>query len=39
MSLGHQRVRQQLEEYCGQDTMGMIWIVDSLRRIVAEGMS
>jgi len=27
-----QRVRRQLEEYCGQDTEGMIWIVDALRR-------
>jgi len=26
-----QRVRRQLEEYCGQDTEGMIWIVDALR--------
>jgi hypothetical protein len=26
-----QRVRRQLEEYCGQDTEGMIWIVDRLR--------
>ena len=25
-----QRVRRQLEEYCGQDTEGMIWIVDAL---------
>jgi hypothetical protein len=28
-----QRVRRQLEEYCGQDTMGMAWIVDALRRL------
>jgi len=27
------RVRQQLEEYCGRDTEGMIWIVDALGRI------
>lgn len=27
------RVRQQLEEYCGRDTEGMIWITDALRRI------
>ncbi len=26
-----QRVRAQLERYCGQDTEGMIWIVDALR--------
>jgi hypothetical protein len=25
------RVRQQLEEYCGLDTMGMIWIVNGLK--------
>ena len=30
-----QRVRRQLEEYCGQDTEGMIWIVEALRRLVA----
>jgi hypothetical protein len=28
-----QRVREQLERYCGQDTEGMIWIVDALRQI------
>ncbi len=28
------RVRRQLEEYCGQDTEGMIWIVDALRALV-----
>lgn len=27
------RVRQQLEEYCGRDTEGMVWITDALRRI------
>jgi hypothetical protein len=27
------RVREQLEEYCGRDTEGMIWITDALRRI------
>ena len=27
-----QRVRRELEEYCGQDTEGMIWIVEALRR-------
>ena len=26
-----QRVRKQLEEYCGQDTIGMAWNVDALR--------
>jgi hypothetical protein len=30
-----QRVREQLERYCGQDTAGMIWIVDALRRVAA----
>lgn len=28
-----QQVRKHLEEYCGEDTEGMIWITDSLRRI------
>jgi hypothetical protein len=28
------RVRQQLEEYCGRDTEGMIWITDALGRIL-----
>jgi hypothetical protein len=27
------KVREQLERYCGQDTEGMIWIVDALRGI------
>jgi hypothetical protein len=27
------RVRQQLEEYCGRDTEGMVWITDALGRI------
>ena len=27
-----QRVRQALEQYCGRDTEGMIWIVNALRR-------
>jgi hypothetical protein len=31
-----QKVREQLERYCGQDTEGMIWIVDALRQIVGE---
>ena len=31
-----ERVRRQLEEYCGLDTIGMAWIVDALRRL-AEG--
>ena len=31
-----QRVRRELEEYCGQDTEGMIWIVEALRRLVAQ---
>jgi len=25
------RVRLQLEDYCGRDTEGMIWIIDALR--------
>jgi hypothetical protein len=29
-----QKVREQLERYCGLDTEGMIWIVDALRQIV-----
>jgi hypothetical protein len=29
-----QRVRQQLEEYCGRDTAGMIWLLDELRKLV-----
>jgi hypothetical protein len=28
-----QRVRRQLEEYCGQDTAGMVWMVDALRKL------
>ena len=28
-----QRVRRQLEEYCGQDTIGMAWIIDGVRRL------
>jgi len=28
------KVREQLERYCGQDTEGMIWIVDALRKRV-----
>ncbi|MBU6402578.1 MAG: DUF2779 domain-containing protein, partial [Verrucomicrobia bacterium] len=31
-----QRVRQELERYCGLDTEGMIWIVDRLRQVVQE---
>jgi hypothetical protein len=27
------KVRGQLERYCGQDTEGMVWIVDGLRRL------
>lgn len=30
-----QKVRQQLELYCGQDTEGMLWIVESLRELTA----
>jgi hypothetical protein len=29
------KVRGQLERYCGQDTEGMIWIVDALRRLTS----
>ena len=28
------KVRGQLERYCGQDTEGMVWIVEALRRLV-----
>lgn len=28
-----QQVRRALEQYCGQDTEGMIWIVDELRNL------
>ncbi|MHB8519984.1 MAG: hypothetical protein ACYDH9_04430 [Limisphaerales bacterium] len=28
-----QRVRRQLEEFCDQDTLGMIWLVDALERV------
>ena len=27
------KVREQLERYCGQDTEGMVWIVDALRKL------
>jgi len=30
------RVRQQLEAYCGRDTLGMIWILDRLRTLVGD---
>lgn len=29
----HRRVRRQLEDYCGQDTEGMIWIVNALAEL------
>ena len=29
------RVRRDLEEYCGQDTLGMVQIVDKLKQLVA----
>ena len=32
-SAEQQRVRQQLLEYCGRDTEGMIWIMDVLGRV------
>jgi hypothetical protein len=28
-----QRVRRQLEDYCGRDTEGMVWLVEALRRL------
>lgn len=28
------KVREQLECYCGQDTEGMVWIIDALRRLI-----
>jgi hypothetical protein len=28
-----EKVRGQLERYCGQDTEGMIWITDALRKL------
>jgi hypothetical protein len=27
------KVREHLERYCGQDTEGMIWIVEALRKL------
>ena len=27
------RVWRQLEDYCGQDTLGMIWMVEALRSL------
>jgi hypothetical protein len=35
-SAERQRVRRHLEEYCGLDTLGMVWIVDSLRSLSSE---
>jgi hypothetical protein len=32
----YEKVRRQLEIYCGQDTEGMAWIVDELRRLVKD---
>ena len=29
-----QRVRRQLEQYCGCETEGMVWIVEELRKLV-----
>ena len=29
------RVRQDLEEYCGLDTLGMLQIIDKLKRLTA----
>jgi hypothetical protein len=31
-----QRVRRQLEVYCGRDTEGMVWLVEALRRLADE---
>jgi hypothetical protein len=28
------KVRKQLERYCGQDTLGMVWIIDAMRRLI-----
>ena len=28
------RVRKNLEDNCGLDTLGMVWIVEELRRLV-----
>jgi hypothetical protein len=30
------RVRRALEEYCGQDTMGMVWIVENLKKLITD---
>jgi uncharacterized membrane protein YebE (DUF533 family) len=30
-----QRIRRQLETYCGRDTEGMVWIVGALKDLVA----
>jgi hypothetical protein len=30
------RVRRALEEYCGQDTMGMVWIMENLKKLIAD---
>ena len=27
-------VRNQLEEYCGQETQGMVWITEALRQLI-----
>ncbi len=32
-TLERKKVRRNLERYCGQDTEGMIWIVDELCRL------
>jgi hypothetical protein len=32
------RVRAQLARYCGQDTEGMVWIVDALRRLLPSNL-
>jgi hypothetical protein len=29
------KVREQLERYCGQDSEGMVWIVDAVRKLTA----
>ena len=31
-----QRVREQLERYCEQDTEGMVWIVEALQNITGQ---
>jgi hypothetical protein len=32
-AIERQRVRRHLEEYCGRDTEGMVWLVETLRKL------